>query len=74
VALHCSGVLDEMREIGPAVPPLDGSAAERFEAARARLHEPQPFDIASAISLVADAARGQTMVAQRELGDLMGRA
>ena len=74
VALHCSGALDEMIEIAPAVPPLDGIAAERFEAARARLHDPQPFDVSSAISLVADAARGQAVVAERELGDLMGRA
>ena len=74
VALHCSGELSEMLEIGPAVPPLDGIAAERFAQARARLREPQPFDVASAISLVAGAASGRTMVAQAALGDLMGRA
>jgi beta-N-acetylhexosaminidase len=74
VALHCSGELSEMLEIGPAVPPLDGIAAMRFAAARGRLRDPQPFDLAGAISLVADAAKGQTMVAERELGDLMGRA
>jgi beta-N-acetylhexosaminidase len=74
VALHCSGALEEMVEIAPAVPPLDRDAAMRFDAARARLHDPQPFDVASAMSLVADAASGETSVAQRELGDLMGRA
>ncbi len=74
VALHCSGDLDEMIEIAPSVPPLEGIAGMRFAAARALLHDPQPFDVAEAISLVADAAPGQTMVAQKELGDLMGRA
>ena len=74
VALHCSGELSEMLKIGAAVPPLDGVAAERFEAARGRLKEPQPFDVAGAISLVTDAAQGETMVARAQLGDLMGRA
>ena len=35
VALHCSGKLAEMVEVAGAVPPLDGIAAERFDAARA---------------------------------------
>jgi beta-N-acetylhexosaminidase len=55
VALHCSGVLSEMLEVGHAAPPLDGLAAERFERARAALHAPQPFDVAEALALVTEA-------------------
>lgn len=54
--LHCSGALPEMIEVAEAVPPLEGIAVERFERARAALHEPQPFDVAEALALVSDTA------------------
>jgi beta-N-acetylhexosaminidase len=56
VALHCSGKLAEMTEVGDAVPPLEGLAADRFARARARLRDPQPFDVAEALALVTEAA------------------
>lgn len=56
VALHCSGALAEMGEVGDAVPPLEGLAAERFVHARAALHDPRPFDVAEAMALVTEAA------------------
>jgi beta-N-acetylhexosaminidase len=59
VALHCSGDLPEMIEVGAAVPPLDGLAADRFASARAALHQPQPFDAVEALALVTEAARTQ---------------
>jgi beta-N-acetylhexosaminidase len=62
VALHCSGNLAEMREVGAAVPPLEGLAAERFARARAMLHEPYPFDIAESLALVTEA--GGTQIAE----------
>jgi beta-N-acetylhexosaminidase len=55
VALHCSGVLDEMREVASAVPPLDGDNAERFAGAIAELGEPQAFDADQALMLVREA-------------------
>ena len=74
VALHCSGALGEMVEVGKAVPPLAGLAAERFTQARAALHDPQPFDIAESLALVTQASERSTLIAQKDLGDLMGRA
>lgn len=59
VALHCSGNLAEMVEVGNAVPPLQGLAAERFARARDCLHDPQPFDVEDALALVAQAAETQ---------------
>jgi beta-N-acetylhexosaminidase len=59
VALHCSGILDEMMEVGDAVPSLGGLAAERFARARADLREPEPFDAAEALALVTEAAGTQ---------------
>jgi beta-N-acetylhexosaminidase len=56
VALHCSGDLVEMVEVGNAVPSLAGLAAERFARARAALHDPRPFDAAEAMALVTEAA------------------
>ena len=56
VALHCSGDLAEMVDVGDAVPPLEGLAAERFARARACLRDPQPFDVAEAMALVTEAA------------------
>jgi beta-N-acetylhexosaminidase len=74
VALHCSGTLAEMVEVAGGVPPLEGLAAERFEAARAKLLDPQPFDVADSLALVADASERSTLTAQADLGDAMGRA
>jgi len=59
VALHCGGDLAEMVEVGNAVPPLEGLAAERFARARACLHDPQPFDVADSLALVTEAAGTQ---------------
>ena len=59
VALHCSGTLAEMVEVGDAVPKLEGPAAERFSKARAALREPEPFDAAEALALVSEAAGTQ---------------
>ena len=59
VALHCSGNLAEMTEVGAAVPPLEGLAGERFAHARRLLREPQPFDIAESLALVTEAAGTQ---------------
>jgi beta-N-acetylhexosaminidase len=59
VALHCSGNLAEMRQVGDAVPLLEGLAAERFANARAMLHDPQPFDIADSLALVSEASGTQ---------------
>jgi beta-N-acetylhexosaminidase len=59
VALHCSGNLAEMREVGRAVPPLEGLAAERYARARDMLVDPQPFDIAQSLALVTEASGTQ---------------
>jgi beta-N-acetylhexosaminidase len=59
VALHCSGNLDEMKEVAAAVSRLDGVAAERFARARAQLRAPEPFDPAEATALVTEAAGTQ---------------
>jgi beta-N-acetylhexosaminidase len=64
VALHCSGNLAEMVEVGEAVPLLESVAAERFAHARACLHEPQPFDLADALALVAAASGAPVVVAE----------
>jgi beta-N-acetylhexosaminidase len=64
VALHCSGNLAEMVEVGEAVPPLESAAAERFAHARACLREPQPFDVADALALVAAASGAPMVVAE----------
>jgi len=68
VALHCSGNLAEMVEVGNAVPPLEGLAAERFAHARAALRDPQPFDVAGALALVAEASGAPVVVAEGGLG------
>jgi beta-N-acetylhexosaminidase len=64
VALHCSGDFKEMVEVGNAVPPLEGLAAERFARARACLREPQPFDVADALALVGLASGAPVVVAE----------
>ena len=56
VALHCSGDLAEMVEVGDAVPPLDGLPAERFARALSFFRDPQPFDTEAAMALVTEAA------------------
>jgi beta-N-acetylhexosaminidase len=48
LALHCNGRLDEMRQVADAVPPLEGRALARFDAAFERLAPPQDFDLARA--------------------------
>ncbi len=73
VALHCGGALSEMVEVAGAVPPLEGLAAKRFSTARAKLREPQPFDVADSLALVAQASERSTLAAQADLGDAMGR-
>ncbi|RJF87657.1 beta-N-acetylhexosaminidase [Oleomonas cavernae] len=44
IALHCSGRLDEMATLLPAVPVLAGPALARWQAASARRQPPKPFD------------------------------
>jgi beta-N-acetylhexosaminidase len=45
VALHCSGILAEMRELAAAIPTLAGAALERVRAADAAAAvTPRPFD------------------------------
>src|ERR1700722_10335637 len=44
VVLHCSGKLDEMREIAAETPELSGKALERAKRALASRRTPQPFD------------------------------
>jgi beta-N-acetylhexosaminidase len=44
VVLHCSGKLDEMREIAAETPELSGKALERARQALASRRSPQPFD------------------------------
>lgn len=48
IALHCSGRLDEMRALLPAVPILAGPALARWRAAAARRQPPKPFDAVAA--------------------------
>ncbi len=48
LVLHCNGDLAEMQEVAASVPVLDGRAAERAEAALARIDKPAPLDIAAA--------------------------
>ncbi len=44
VVLHCSGKLDEMREIAAETPKLSGRALQRARQALASRRAPQPFD------------------------------
>jgi beta-N-acetylhexosaminidase len=48
MALHCNGILDEMREVAAESPLLVGKAARRAEAALARRGAPQEIDSAAA--------------------------
>src|SRR5258707_326170 len=44
MVLHCSGVLDEMREVAANAPDLSGKALQRAQRALASRREPQPLD------------------------------
>ncbi|HEY8617369.1 beta-N-acetylhexosaminidase [Phenylobacterium sp.] len=48
VVLHGTGRMSEVRELAHGLRPLSGRAAERAEAALARLRLPQPFEAAAA--------------------------
>lgn len=58
-ALHCSGTLSEMEQVAASVPELAGDALRRFEAARARLSDPEPFDETEALARIAQAEAAQ---------------
>lgn len=45
VVLHCNGVLDEMRSLSAAVPPLSDAAMRRWNRARAARAVPGPVDV-----------------------------
>src|SRR5205823_7098821 len=49
VALHCSGNLEEMREVAEASGSLTGKAARRARAALKHARRPQPFDKKAAL-------------------------
>lgn len=55
--LHCSGNMDEMRDVAEAVPVLTGKAQERTARALARLQAPQPFAVAEAQARIDAALR-----------------
>ncbi|MGO4715732.1 beta-N-acetylhexosaminidase [Bradyrhizobium sp. 2TAF24] len=59
IALHCNGILDEMREVAAAAPLLAGLPLQRADAARAARKPAQPLDRAAA---------------RAELNDLLARA
>jgi beta-N-acetylhexosaminidase len=52
VVLHCSGKLSEMEAVAAVAPELAGESARRFDAACAKLIEPQSFDEARAFALL----------------------
>jgi len=54
VVLHCSGNLAEMTAVAGVAPELNGDAARRFAAARARLIDPAPFDEDRALALLGE--------------------
>ncbi len=47
--LHCTGLFDEMAELGEAVPPMETAAVTRFESALAEKRQPDDID-ASALA------------------------
>lgn len=57
VALHCSGKLEDMKDVAAAVPELTGKGLERFQRALDRLQAPKPFDEERALALL-DKATG----------------
>jgi beta-N-acetylhexosaminidase len=54
VVLHCSGNFSQMVDVAAVTPELSGDTARRFQAARARLIEPAPFDEDRAIALLGE--------------------
>jgi beta-N-acetylhexosaminidase len=51
VGLHCNGVMAEMQAVVSGVGPLEGGAAQRGDAALARLAAgPEPFDVEAALA------------------------
>ena len=50
VALHCSGVLEEMEAVAAAIGPLDASGARRADAALARRRPPAHLDTLAALA------------------------
>ena len=53
VILHCSGDLAAMRALAGAVPRLDGAALARAERVIATRPDPEPFDPAEALAVIA---------------------
>ena len=62
-ALHCSGVLAEMRPVADAIGPLTRVAADRFAPGHAMKHAPDPLDGAAASARLA-ALLGASQVQQ----------
>jgi len=60
VALHCSGVLEEMEHAASAVPDLAGDALRRAESALAVLKNHEEFDTASAEHQLAEVLSSHT--------------
>jgi beta-N-acetylhexosaminidase len=53
IALHCNGVMAEMKAVADAAPPLRGAAKRRARAALARVaHRPEPLDPVDARALL----------------------
>ena len=67
VALHCSGVLSENREVAEAAPKLAGKARRRAEAALARrVRTPEPLDVGEARARFAEIMSGRAARPARE--------
>jgi beta-N-acetylhexosaminidase len=60
--LHCNGKLDEMREVAGAAPVLDGTAAQRADAALEQRRPAVGADIAASRAEFADLLRQDTRV------------
>ncbi len=54
IALHCSGDLDEMRDVARAAPELAGKSLARYERALAMRRKPEPFNRREAESELKD--------------------
>ena len=54
LVLHCSGRLDEMKQVAAACRPLKGAAAMRAQAALDARRRPEPIDLAAARDELAD--------------------
>ena len=50
IVLHCSGILDEAREVADVTPELSGLARQRAQRALDRIGEPEKFDVDEAKS------------------------